>query len=273
MMNKQHIKILASIMVLLIPLMSTADDLYQPFVAEQYSQDDFKISQVEYLNGNTVIRIIEAKNISKKYDKYPYFCRAWLDIMKEKQTLFRRYFIDTGDVPFIFGLFVPEVQPPAPFFAVVKNGNDNGRLFLVHDDGEVFDLIGGFYFITENRRYLFSHYAGAGSGLAVFDLQEGRVVFSSDKLPAFQHQWYVTEDASYYFTESEWPNGPPFPSEKLDVAYFFDFRSNKIIKKSITKKDIEACKPVAWDFDPRDCDECIVTHNSLQRSAQRSRRR
>jgi len=244
--------------------MPTAADSYRPFVSEQYSQNDFKISQAEYRNGNTMIRIIEAKKISKMYDKPPSLCRAWLDVVKAKQPIFKRYFHDINAVGFSFGLFVPETQPPSPYFAVVKNGDYDGRLFLVHEEGEVFDLIGGFYFISDNMRYLFSHYASDASGLAVFDLQEGRVVFSSDKLPAHQHQWYVTNGGSYYFTASEWLEGSGRPHEKEGVAYFYDLRSHKIIKQNIAKQDIMASKPVLYDFDPRDCDDCKITHNTYE---------
>lgn len=270
--KKTNIGIFVSILGLLLPLMSDGAEPYKPFIAKQYSPDDFKISQAEFRNGDAVIRIIQAKKISKKYDKPPYTCRAWLDVMRGKQTMFRRYFDDIDAVGFSYGLFVPEVQPPPPFFAVVKNGDYDGRLFLVHKDGKVFELVGGFYFISENKRYLFSHYASDTSGLAVFDLQEGRVVFSSDKLPVYQHQWYIRK-SSYFFTASEWLGSSGMPREKEGVAYFYDFESHEIIEKKITSTELAASKSVAYDFDPRECEDCKVTHNkSLKMDAAKERR-
>jgi hypothetical protein len=263
-MKKANIGILVSTLSLLLPLMSDGAELYKPFIAGQYSSKEFKIFQGEFRNGNVLIRIIEAKTISEDYDKSPYACRAWLEVTKAKQTLFRKYYDDIDAVGFSYGLFVPKVQPPPPFFAVVKNGDYDGRLFLVHKDGKVFDLIGGFYFISENKRYLFSHYASDISGLAVFDLQGGHVVFSSDKLPEYQHQWYIKK-GSYFFTASEWYGH--------GVAYLYDFKSHKIIEKEISSAELAASKPVAYDFDPRECEDCKVTHNkSLKRDAAKTRR-
>jgi len=266
-MKKTNIGIFVSILSLLLPLMSAGAEPYKPFIAKQYSPDDFKISQAEFRNGDAVIRIIEAKKISKNHDEPPYTCRAWLDVMKSKETVFRRYFDDIDAVGFSYGLFIPAVQPPSPFFAVVKNGDYDGRLFLVRKDGKVFDLVGGFYFISENKRYLFSHYSSDISGLAVFDLQGGRVVFSSDKLPAYQHQWYIKK-GSYFFTASEWLGSSGMPREKEGVAYFYDFKSHKIIEKRISSAELAASKPFAYDFDPRECEDCKITHNkSLKRDA------
>lgn len=265
-MMRINIGLLASILALLVPLMSTGSELYKTFIATQYGPDDFKVSQAEFRNGDAVIRIIEAKKVSKKFDLPPYTCRAWLEVIRAKQTMFRRYFDDIDAVGYSYGLFVPEVQPPGPVFAVVKNGDYDGRLFLVRRDGKVFDLIGGSYFISENKRYLFSHYASDTSGLAVFDLQEGRVVFSSDKLPAYQHQWYI-QKGSYFFTASEWLGTSGMPHEKEGVAYFYDSKSHKIVEKTVTSAELAASSPVTYDFDPRECEDCRVTHNkSLNRT-------
>jgi hypothetical protein len=265
-MMKTHIGILATILGLLVPLVSPGSESYKPFVATQYGSDDFNVSQADFRNGDAVIRIVEAKRVLSNEYELPHTCRAWLEVMRTKQTTFRRYFDDIEAVGGSYGLFVPEVQPPVPFFAVVKNGDYDGRLFLVRRDGKVFDLIGGSYFISENKRYLFSHYDSDTSGLAVFDLREGRVVFSSDKLPAYQHQWYV-QKGSYFFTASEWLGTSGLPHEKKDIAYFYDYRSHKIAEKRITGRDLAASKPVSWDFDPRECEDCKVTHNkSLNRT-------
>ena len=259
-MNKIKTCIFICILVLSISLKYTGTTFCQPFIFEQYNRDDYKISQGHFRNGDIAIEVIEAKKISKIYKKPPHACRAWLYVMKGKQIIFQRYFNDIDPVGFSYGLFVPKVQLPFPYFSVVKNGDYDGRLFIVHKDGEIFDLIGGFYFLSENRRYIFSHYASDSSGLAVFDLKERRVVFSSVELPAHQHQWYILK-GTYYFTAPECPASSGIPTEKVDVAYFYNLRSHKIIKKKITKQEVEASKPVVYEFDPRSCEDCIARHN------------
>jgi hypothetical protein len=106
-----------------------------------------------------LIRIIQAKKISKNYNEPPYLCLAWIEITK---TIFKKYFDDIDAVAFSYGLFIPNVQPPTPYFAVVKNGDYDGHLYSVNEDGKVDDFMGGFYFITNDKRYLFSQYVSDG---------------------------------------------------------------------------------------------------------------
>jgi hypothetical protein len=263
-----------SIAILLISVavnaQTSSDVKFRPFVQNEYDPKDFVVSQAEFHKGNVLIRIIQAKNISRKYNETPYLCRAWIDIVKSEQTIFRRYFDDMDPIGFSYGLFIPEVQPPAPFFAVVKNGEYDGRLYLVHEDGKVDDLMGGFYFMTNDKRYLFSEYVSDGTGLVVFDLTAGNIVFSSNKIP-YIHQWYV-KDGAYFFTESEWiPSNYGTPTEKPGIAYFYDFKTHQIILKKITAAEIVTSKALAYDFDPRDYKDCMTEANkSLKRERQQT---
>lgn len=259
-MKKINIRILVSILALFLPLISDGAELYKPFIQRQYSPKEFNISQGEFRNGNILIRIVEAKKKPEGQQKPPYTCRAWLEVNKSKQTLFRKYYGDIEPLGYSYGLFVPEIQPSLPFFAIAKLGDYDGRLFLVHKDGKVWDLMGGSYFISKNKRYLFSLYASDTSGLAVFDLKERRVVFSSDELPEYQYQWY-TINGAYFFTASQWLGASGTPSEKKGVGYFYDFKSHRIIEKRISRAELADCKPVAFDFDPQKCTDCKITNH------------
>lgn len=259
-MKKINIRILVSILALFLPLISDGAELYKPFIQRQYSPKEFKISQGEFRNGNIIIRIVEAKKKPEGQQTPPHICRAWLEVNKSNQTLFRKYYGDIDPVGYSYGLFVPENQPPRPFFAIVKQGDYDGRLFLVHKDGKVWDLMGGSYFISKNKRYLFSLYASDISGLAVFDLKERRVVFSSDKMPEYPYQWYTIKGA-YFFTAYEWLGTSGTPSEKKGVGYFYDFKSHRIIDKAISRAELAASKPVAFDFEPKECEDCKITNH------------
>lgn len=243
-----------------VPSICNGAESYQPFIAKQYPSDDFSVSQTDFKHGNVLIGIIEAKRISKKYDEQPYLCRTWLEVKRSNKAIYQKYFDDIDSAAFSYGLFIPKKQPPSPYFAVVKNGDYDGRLFLVSKDGKVFDLMGGFYFITGNKRYLFSSYASDASGLVVFDLLAGRVVFSSDKLPGYEHQWY-TKDGDYYFTASAWDEKSGMPHEKAGTAYCYDFKAHKIIEKRISSSEIADSKKVVYDFDPRGYEDCKVTQS------------
>lgn len=243
---------------------SSSDDNFQPFVPKDYDPKEFHVSQSEHYNGSTLIRIIQAKKISKNYNEPPYLCRAWIEITKAKQAVFKKYFDDIDAVAFSYGLFIPDMQPPSPYFAVVKNGDYDGHLYLVNGDGKINDLMGGFYFITNDKRYLFSQYASDGTGLVVFDLKAGQTVYSSDKIP-YIHQWYV-KDGVYFFTESEWiRSNLGTPTEKAGIAHFFDFKTQQIISKEITAAEIAAAKTLAYDFDPRQYKDCTTEPNKNAR--------
>ena len=246
------------VLVLCLPQLYSRADNYVPFETNEYDPKKYKVSKAEFHNGDSVIRIIEAKNTSGKYVERPYLCRAWFEVSRAKQTTFQRYFDDIDAVGFSYGLFIPKLPPPPPYFAVIKNGDYDGRLYLVHESGEVFDLIGGFYFLSNDKRFLFSQYASDTSGLAVFDFKKSQIVFSSDHMPAYQHQWY-TYNETYFFTASEWLNNSGMPSEKTHIGYFYDTDSHKIVERIITKAEIEASNPIKYDFDPRDYNNCDYT--------------
>jgi hypothetical protein len=187
-----------------------------------------------------------------------------MEITKAKQTVFKKYFDDIYAVSFSYGLFIPTVQPPASYFAVVKNGDCDGHLYLINEDYKVDDLMGGFYFITDDKRYLLSQYASDGTGLMVFDLKAGRTVYSSDEIP-YIHQWYV-KDGIYFFTESEWiRSNLGTPTEKPGVAHLYDFKTQRVITKEITSTEIAAAKTVAYDFDPRQYKDCTTEPNQNSR--------
>lgn len=147
-----------------------------------------------------------------------------------------------------------------PYLAVVKNGDYNGRLLLFRTDGEVYDLIGGFYFFSKDKRYVFSEYASDASGLAVFDLDTGKVVFSSEELP-YIHQWYE-KDGTYFFTESEWHDNSGSATEKVGTVHIFDFKQKKLIEKKVSSSFFKKAMVLEWDFDPRKYKDCKSTPNT-----------
>jgi hypothetical protein len=260
-MNKVNIFSLITILglQLLAPSTGHSEQTYSAFTPDQYNSNEFKISQRDIKHGDIILRIIQAKKLIN-FTEPPHHCRAWLDIIKSKKNVLHRYYDDIGPVGFSFGLFVPKVQPPSPYFAVIKIADYDGRLFLVRNDGKVHDLMGGFYFITKDKRYLFSQYASDIEGLVVFDLKKDRIVFSSDKI-SYIHQWYINGE-NYLFTESEWiKTNLGKPTEKGGVAYFYDFNSHQIIPKNMTAAEMAATKALSYDFDPRESDDCITEPN------------
>ncbi|TAN35453.1 MAG: hypothetical protein EPN23_11125 [Verrucomicrobia bacterium] len=261
---KLIITIFGIFLLLLTPFISNGADAYKGFIMKQYPSNNFSVSQADIHHGDVFIKVIEAKRL-ERHAESPHFCRTWLFVNKGNRAIYKKYFDNIEAVGFSYGLFIPKVQPPYPYFTVVKNGDYDGRLFIVHKDGKVFDLLGGFYFITENKRYIFSHYASDTSGLAIFDLRTGRVVFSSVDVPAYQHQWY-TNNGTYFFTASEWTDKSGMAHETKGIAYFYDFKTHKIKEKSMSNSELAASKPVEYDFDPREYEDCKATQIKTKRN-------
>jgi len=263
---------MATAFIAAVHAQTSPDTQFRPFVLKEYDPKEFTVSQNEFHNGGASIRITQAKQIAINVHKPPTICRAWIEVVKENKTTFQKYLADMDPAGFSYGVFIPAAQPPAPFFAVVKIGDYDGRLYLVNKEGKVEDLMGGFYFITNDKRYLFSQYATDGTGLVVYDLAEGRTVYSSDKIP-HMHQWYF-KDGACFFTESEWiRSNIGRPTEKPGIAHFYDFKTHQIISKKITVAERAAAKTLAFDFDPRDYEDCTTgTGKPLTKSGNNARR-
>jgi hypothetical protein len=180
------------------------------------------------------------------------------EVKKGSEVLYRQYFDDIDAVCFSYGLVVPNEQPPSPYFALVKNGDYDGRLYLIRKDGKVFNLIGGYYFFSKDKKYLFSEYATDDEGLEVFDLVNGQVVFSSrsSSLPGEIEQWYE-KNGQYFFSVT---NDSGLLDEER-MLYFYDFKSNTIIEKSNAFSRLSTAHPITNDFDPRKYEDCKVTYN------------
>ena len=171
--------------------------------AQDAMKDDstnFAISKKDIKHGDVVIRIFEQKRI-RDFENSPHSCRTWFEVIKQNNVIFKKNYDDIDAVGFSYGIFVPKAQPPSHYFSIVKEGDYDGRLFLIRTDGKVFDLMGGFYFFSKDKRYLFSEYSSDMEGLEVFDLKAGKVVFSSNNYPSV-HQWYEKDGAIFY--TSEW---------------------------------------------------------------------
>jgi hypothetical protein len=259
-MRKTNVLIIMAAALQLLPCAAVrAESIPRPFLKEEYPPDQFKISTNEVKHGNLKIMIRQAKRVAD-HSKTPYACRAWLDIEKSNKSIFSKFFDDIDPVGSSYGLLVPKVQSRSSYLAIVKNGDYDGRLFLVRKDGKVIDLIGGFYFLTKDKRYLFSDYASDTGGLAVFDLITGKVLFSSERLPSI-YQWYE-KNGTYFFTESEWRGNSGKASEKAGIVYIYDFTQQRLVEKKVKPSFIRNARIVKYDCDPREYEDCTSTPNT-----------
>lgn len=232
---------------------SAFSDSIPKFVINEYDTSVFKISQHIYTHGAVSIEINQVKRINSHKD-YPHYCRALVKIYDSSKIIEEIYYDDMMPVGFSFGIFVPPNQNENEYFKILKIGDYDGRLFLISKDGIIFNLPGGFYFTSDNGKYLISEYASDMSEITIFNLTKGQVLMTLDDIP-YIHNWYK-RNGEYFFTESEWIDKTGRPSEIKNHIYKLDF-DNKILNKIIVDPDlINTSLKVKYKFDPREFEDC-----------------
>jgi len=224
------------------------------FVPGNYPSSKYKVTQASHQIGDLTIQVIQAKK-RKPNGSAPRFCRAWVEVSRGDKLMRRIYYGDFEPVGYSFGVFIPGKQPSADYFALIKEGDYDGHLLLIDKQGAVTDLMGGFFFVTADGKFIVSQYSSDNSGLAVFDLKAHRLLMQSTEIPYIQN-WYK-DHSGYFFIESEWSNGSSYPHEKPDVAYRLDLSGRKVVKIGMDPQHLKSAARVEYDFDPRKYADCV----------------
>jgi len=227
---------------------------FQPFAAEDYDPKQFRVTTRDIQHGQALIRIVNARKIGKQKSA-PRVCRAWLMVDVAGKPVFERYFADIDRSGGPFGLFLPGRQVPSPYFAVAKLGDHDGRLFLIHQDGRVLDIEGGFYIVSQDRKTIFSQYASDVNRVIVFDVAAGATLFVARDLPHV-HEWFLL-DGNYVFTEAEWDGDSKGGMHAREgVLYRFDLEDREVEELDVEAEDMKGAKKVVYTFDPRQQRDC-----------------
>lgn len=217
------------------------------FSPRDYPSSQYLVTQASHTLGDVTIQIIQAKR-RKPDGSAPHFCRAWVDVSRGEKLLRRIYYSDMEAVGASYGVFVPAIQPSADYFALVKEGDYDGRLLLVDRQGVVTNLLGGFFFVTADGRFIVSQYSSDETGLAVFDLQAHRTMLQSKEVP--YQNWYK-DGLGYFFAEDD------SPEEENTAIYRLNLKTAKLLKSTIDPKRLQAAHKVRFDFDPRQFSDCV----------------
>ena len=243
----------AGLLLALSPAVEAADP-FQPYVAEDYDPKQFRITTRDIQHGQALIRMVQLRKIGRQKTA-PRVCRAWLMVDVAGKPVFERYFADIDPVGASFGLFLPGRQVPKPYFAIVKLGDYDGRLFLIHEDGRVIDLEGGFYIVSQDKQFIFSQHASDVDRVVVFDVAAGATHFVARDLPHI-HEWFLI-DGNYVFTEAEWDSDDKAgPRAKEGVLYRFDLEDREVEELDVEADDMRGARKVAYTFDPRQHRDC-----------------
>ena len=215
--------------------------------------DSAVVSKHTYQHGDVHITIIQVKGFkdSATPDVEGY-CRAWLDVRRGSELIEGKYYDDIYPLGSSYGLFVPRQQPSTNYFIVVKDGDYNGRLLVIDRKGTIIDALGGAFVVTADKNYLFSPYSSDNSGLTVFDLRQGMVLYSSELTPYIQH-WYESP-LGYFFTEPTRDNS----KERRGVIYRFDFSTRTVVEQAIDVQAVPNARRLQYDFVPQEYRDCTT---------------
>jgi hypothetical protein len=200
-------------------------------------------------SGNLIVVVAQVKRLDEKHSN-PRYCRAYVQVMNGKK-MFTEYFDDINGLGGTFGLFVPKGDIPGGYRSIVKLGDYDGRLLLVRNDGKLWNLPGGSYFLSKDNQQLFSiHECDARTGLTIFDLKKGLVVFQTNEkaksVPPIIDKWY-SDGKQYFFTVKTEDGSTPKGDQREVFAY--DNNARKLVKKTVSSKQLNSAETVSYQFD------------------------
>jgi hypothetical protein len=224
-----------------------------PFNASAYPPDKFSVTSKDYCLNEITIQVVQVKGRGSSQE--PRACRAWFKVKKGDQLLNQVYFDDIDAVGFSFGVFVPRNQPLPDRFIAVKEGDYDGRLLIVSETGVLANLPGGFYFLTDDKRFLVGEQVRDDSPLIVVDTTANKVIIDGRKSKTIPEvkDWY-RDNLGYFFTGAD-QSGQAGRAHKGQV-YRLDLEHLTMVRVPITIKQLAAAHKVVYDFDPRKMRDC-----------------
>jgi rhamnogalacturonan endolyase len=227
---------------------------YVPFRPEDYKDESMTVSTKTYRHGEAEIRLMQVRHDSSSGSEPFYCCRAWFTVEMNGTPAHSAYWSDMEPIGASYGLFLPKRQPSPEYFAMVKWGDYDNHVFLTSRKGEVVDLKGGYFFVSQDGRYLFSDHIDVAYGFAVFDLERGVPIFSSTDTSDIC-QWYRTDKGEYFFTSERSLTTGDWAEDRRTV-YRFNLTERRLVTEEADEETFARAKQVAYDFDPSDYPDC-----------------
>ena len=230
-------------------------DKYVPFRISDYPKEKFTIKIIDKKFSKFSIKITQVSSRENKIiDSSFFYCRAWLIIKKENKIINKRHYKSIEPVGGCFGLYVPLKQPREDYFIISKFGDYDGSIIIIDSLGKMTEKNGGEFYISKDKRYLFSNYDSDASKLTVFDFSKNCVIYTStDELKYRTAEWYY-QDRNYianaYDENSEVEN-------QKNIIAIFNLKTNKLSYKKVNKsflKNINKLKVYNSMVNAKKCD-------------------
>ncbi len=241
-------------------------DTISVFRVKDYPSSMFQIKYDSSRFGDYTIEVVHVLNVS-----YPGIvdsthpseltdalsCKGWLFLKKGTKTVQTMCYANMDAVGGCSGIYIPEKQPRQDYFLVAKYGDYNGNTILIHKDGTITNLPGGFLQISPDNRYLFSNFDSDQPGVTIFDFDSHKILLTPDssefdstlREPYIQTCYYKNHNyMARVFTDDEEGENPD--TLHITVATY-DFKKNMLIYTK-ANKDFFKSSDALPDYTPND---------------------
>lgn len=230
-----------------------SNDKYEPFTSSDYSAAKYivKLDTIHFSKFNIEIRQVKTLD-GFGWDSTSFYCRGWIIIKQGEKIITQQFLKYIEPVGGCSGLFIPETQPRNDFFIFSKFGDYQGSIFILDTNGILTEKAGGTFYISNDKRYLFSNYDSDAAGLTVFDLNKRQLLYSDiDNIPNNLGAWYF-DNGKYFARAYDYDSSDN--DQKIKIATF-DFTTKKIVITTVDKSFLKEEKQlkVYNDFQYKDC--------------------
>lgn len=207
-----------------------AQPVYKDFVAADYANNDYKTKIQSIPFNDMTIKLIKINNKADENEN-AFYCRAWLKVIRNDSTIDSLYFDNMLAGKGCAGIYMDNSQPDPNHFILTKFGDYDGRTLIINHLGQIRNITGGKYFITRDKRYLFSLYDSDLSGIAVFDFRYDKLTYSNNSFKTKLTDWYFQEGR--YFSLDQEAEEEESESENPNAALFFTIQYYDFIKRTM----------------------------------------
>jgi len=211
--------IIAFLNILTIISFGQSSDKFESFRRSDYPVEKYQITSDSIRFSEFIIEVRQVRN---KSGYEPFSCRAWLTISSNGKPMYQKYFRAIDAVGSCYGIFIPLSQPRTDYFILSKLGDYDGRIFIIDSKGVVTEKPGGQFYVSKDKRYLFSDYYSDESGITVFDFNTGQTLFSETITPRL-YEWYQKDNK--FISRVDLINGQASSTD----YYYFDLSTKKLI--------------------------------------------
>jgi hypothetical protein len=203
-------------------------EVYREFKKTDYDNSKYliKVDTFKFIDYNILLTQVKLKDYGH-YEPNSTYCRIWLTVMNKSKKVDSLFFNSCEGLGGCSGIYASKDQPLKNYFILSKFGDYDGRVLIIGKTGKINSYYGGHYFISNDKKYLFSPYSSDINGLTVFDLVNNKLLYSSDTVRGYISTFYLYNNK--YFAVIE--NDEKKQNETEIIT--FNFQTNDLIYSTV----------------------------------------